>query len=88
VDQQESNKQKTQNDMPSHKNNTNNNYVFSNDLDMEPVITRSKRGTCQMLDTSWMLRMWSACGPQLPNIRNKTISNIRMGIPLLKETFT
>jgi hypothetical protein len=29
---------KTQNDMPSYKNNTNNNYVFSNDLDMEPVI--------------------------------------------------
>jgi hypothetical protein len=29
---------KTQNDMPSYKNNTNNNYVFSNDLDKEPVI--------------------------------------------------
>jgi hypothetical protein len=29
---------KTQNDMPSYKNKTNNNYVFSNDLDMEPVI--------------------------------------------------
>ncbi len=29
---------KSQNDMPSYKNNTNNNYVFSNDWDMEPVI--------------------------------------------------
>lgn len=75
--------------MPSYKNNTSNNHVFSNDLDMEPVIkeiaySQQKRYMPDVGNIMNVKNVICLCS-QLPNIMFHQLANIRKAINLFKE---